>query len=286
MTDPFAGTPAEGADPAFLNQSIEDATKPNELVEFEGVVHVQNPTLEGVIQEDGRYWPTGTYIATPIKRHLDIIKLVFDLTGGEGFIAGGFARYCVSDKEDPIVPNDIDVFCGNEDAFNRIVARLKAHKDVKRKTKTEIETKFEYRMSTGFHKNFYSIQVIRPTQIMNMVSEGDYERILDNFDFTIAKVALINNQEDIIALAYEKFHEHDVGNKLVLTNIHCPISSMKRVIKYCNKGYHIESSELLKLFKDYENRTPEWKDLVTKGLSHTDMNKEERKTFLRTMYFD
>lgn len=281
MTDPFAGTPAEGADPAFLNQSIEDATKPNDLVfeDVEGETIVQNPTLEGVIDP-------GVYVDAMIVRHLDIIKLIFELSGGEGFISGGFARYCVSKNEDAIIPNDIDVFCRDEETFKRIESRMKSHPEMKRKGKTEIETKFEYRMSSGFHKNYYSIQVIKPTQIMNMVSDGDYARVLDNFDFTISKAAILNSSEDIFAVVHKDFHEHDAANKLVITNIHCPISSMKRVIKYCNKGYHIESSELLKLFKDYENRSPEWKDLVNKGLSHTDMSKEERKNFLRTMYFD
>ncbi len=226
------------------------------------------------------------YIEAPIIRHQDVIDLVFQLTGGEGFIAGGFARFCVSNNESPINPGDIDVFCVSQDVFDRIRAAFRAHPDCVRKSETSIETKFEFRMSTGWHRNAYAIQLIRPVQIFNMVSDGDVNRVLDNFDFTVSKCAILPSGK---AVAHADFYEHDKANELVITNIHCPISSMKRVIKYCNKGFRIENRELLKLFDDYENRAAEWKELVRAGLNADDLNswpEERREQFVQTMYFD
>jgi uncharacterized protein YfbU (UPF0304 family) len=226
------------------------------------------------------------YTERDITRGKELVDLVFELTGGEGFIAGGFARYCVSMRHEPVSPGDIDVFCGDEDAFDRIVARFRTHPKMVRKSATLIETKYEYRLQSGYHRNGYSIQLVKPTKILNMVSDGDYRRVLDNFDFTIAKCAVLPTGK---ALVHNDFDEHEGSNQLVITNIHCPISSAKRVIKYTRRGYDIQSKELLKLFDDFENRSPEWKDLVRRGLDEDAlalMDHEERQQFVQTMYLD
>lgn len=227
-----------------------------------------------------------SYNKTPILRCHDLVKIVFQLTGDEGFIAGGFARYCVSKADEPNVPGDIDVFCKDDDTYNRITERFKKNPSVVRKSASDIEVKYEYRIAEGYHKDCYNIQLIRPVSIFNMVADGDWPRILDNFDFTIAKCAIISSEE---AMVHEDFHDHDASGVLVVTNIHCPISSMKRAIKYCTKGFSIPSRELLKLFKDYESRPQDWKDLITLGLSTDDLNTldgEDRQNFVRAMYFD
>lgn len=231
----------------------------------------------------------GNYESTEVLRCADVIGLVFRLTGGEGFIAGGFARYCVSRNADPIVPADIDVFCGDEEAFDRIVTRIRSDKNTVRKSETRIETKFEYRFSSGYHKDAYAIQIIKPANIKNMVSDGDVRRVLDNFDFTIAKSAVL---PDGTALCHENFHRDDEHNALVITNIHCPISSAKRVVKYATKGYSVTSAELLKLFEDYETRSPEWKDAIRAGLRPEGSDAllgpsaTAHAAFIELMYFD
>lgn len=226
------------------------------------------------------------YVFKAVQRDKHIVDLIFKLTGGQGFIAGGFARYCLSNNNEPIIPNDIDIFCGDIATFESVSTLFKRHPDIVRKSDSEIETKYEYRVAFGYHKDAYSIQLIKPAEIKNMVSDGDFVRVLDNFDFTIAKCAVLPDGRGI---AHKDFDLHDSESKLVITNIHCPISSAKRVIKYCGKGFTVESKELLKLFRDYENRPQEWKDIVIAGLSGddlSDLTDEERKRFVRTMYFD
>jgi hypothetical protein len=229
---------------------------------------------------------SNNYISSTVTRCQDVIDLIFDLTGGEGFIAGGFARYCTSRKDSPVVPNDIDLFCGDAEAFERIVQRVRQHPSTVKKSESPIEIKYEYRLAQGFHKDSYTLQIIKPSAVLNMVADGDYTRVLENFDFTIAKCAILPTGE---AIVHANFHLHDEEDKLVITNIHCPISSMKRVLKYAKRGYSVESAELLKLFKDYETRSPEWKDLVSRGLSAADLaswSEEDRLKFTNAMYLD
>lgn len=223
------------------------------------------------------------YIETNINRCKDVVELVFGLTEKEGFIAGGFARYCLSINRNPILPNDIDIFCQSEEVYNRILNRFKDNDNLKQIHVSEIEVKFEYKLKSGFLKEVYNIQLIKPTEIMNMVSMGDYKKVLDNFDFTIAKCAIT---PDMKGFCHPDFYEHDGLNQLTITNIHCPISSLKRAMKYCKRGYSISSQELLKLFEDYEKRDQSWKDIVKMGLSNAEMDDDDRKKFIQTMYFD
>lgn len=174
-------------------------------------------------------------------------------------------------------------FCQTEEVYNRILNRFKDNNNLTQKHVSEIEVKFEYKLKSGFLKEVYNIQLIKPTEIMNMVSMGDYKKVLDNFDFTIAKCAIT---PELKGYCHPDFYEHDGLNKLAITNIHCPISSLKRAMKYCNRGYSISSQELLKLFEDYEKRDQSWKDIVKQGLSGLDMDDDDRKKFIQTMYFD
>jgi len=230
-----------------------------------------------------------SYVKGTPQRCQDIIKKVFEATGNFGFICGGFARYVMSPAENPVVPSDIDIYCETQEVYDAIVNNFSLHTAVKKKKETEIETKFSLILNSNdaFHKESLEIQLIKPVEIFNLVSKGTFETILDNFDFTIAKCAIIpGNNGGYECYQDSDFHDDELRRELVISNIHCPISSMKRVIKYCNRGYSIESKELLKLFIDYENRDPQWKEIIYNGLNSDTDDPEEHKRFLRTMYFD
>ena len=47
--------------------------------------------------------------------------------------------------------------------------------------------------------------------------------------------------------------------RIVIKNIHCPISSTYRIIKYTRRGYWVNTPEILKLFVDWEDRDDEYK---------------------------
>jgi len=232
-----------------------------------------------------------------IVRERDTVDLIFDLSGGQGMICGSFARYCMSTLDEPIVPGDIDLFCTDQKMHDFINDRFEKHPNMTVRSSSQIETKYEYSLQRGFYKRSLVIQLIHPIEIHNMVSVGPIETILDNFDFTVAKCGILPPLFNAVggtpvSFTHKDFFEHDLENKLVITNTHCPISSMKRVIKYTKRGYSITSKELLKLFKDYEDRGSKWKELITWGLSdEVDQDQESRGSakwndFIDHMYLD
>ncbi len=81
------------------------------------------------------------------------------------------------------------------------------------------------------------------------------EEVLNNFDFTIVRAAILN---PTTALVDEDFIADDKAFKLKLKNIHCPISSTMRCIKYSKKGYWLGLGESVKLFLDWNERGPEY----------------------------
>jgi hypothetical protein len=109
------------------------------------------------------------------------------------------------------------------------------------------------------------IQVIKPVIQGAIVTVGTMEEILNNFDFTIVRAGLVSPEQGI---ADSDFLEHDKAWKLVFKNIHCPISSTFRAIKYSKKGYWMGLSESVKLFLDWNERGEEYQakllDLIGK----------------------
>ena len=174
------------------------------------------------------------------------------------------------------------------DEFEDIRKAMHKEPKIKRRSESNMEIKFEYTLSTGFHTNVYKIQLIKPLNIDRMVSGGTIQDVLDNFDFTIAKSAIhVGALGGTVAVCHPDFHNHDLESKLVVTNIHCPISSMKRVIKYTQRGFKIENVELLKLFKDYEARPADWKALIDRGVNNPySLTNQELAAFTRGMYMD
>lgn len=224
------------------------------------------------------------FVPASVRRNQDVIDLVFDLTGGQGFICGGFARYALSPVDKPVVLGDIDVYCGTQEVFMSIADRFRCNPACKQRGASEIEVKYDFMIEDGYEKHSYSIQLIRPIAIFNMVSDGDWTNVLKHFDFTIAMCAILPNGK---AYKHSDFDHHEIEQRLVINNIHCPISSTMRVIKYTKRGYVISSQQLLLLFLDYESRSPEWKALVQSGFNDEfTRDPEAQKKFLQTVYLD
>ncbi len=221
-----------------------------------------------------------------IKRELDTVQLMQTLTKGKGFIAGGFARYCL-DPAEPLMAGDIDIFTRNEEEHAAILSSFTEHTLMQRTHESLIETKWDYKLKTGFKKESYSIQLINPVRIENMVGYGTIDEVLASFDFTIIKAAI--DLADLQTYTHEDFAFDNSVKELIIENIHCPISTMGRVVKYTKKGFSCPNKELLKLFSDYEKRTPEWKELIRRGLTSDDIRAEkdfDADKFIQAMYFD
>ena len=99
-------------------------------------------------------------------------------------------------------------------------------------------------------------QIIKPVIEGKIVTMGSVEEILGNFDFTITRAAILNPTTCFVD---EDFMEDENRHVLQLKNIHCPVSSLLRCLKYAKKGYWMRPSEALKLFNDWDDRGEDYK---------------------------
>jgi len=99
-------------------------------------------------------------------------------------------------------------------------------------------------------------QIIKPVIEGKIVTLGTEEEIINNFDFSIVRAAILSPTE---VLVDEDFEEDEKHHLLRLKNIHCPISSLLRCCKYARKGYFMRPAEALKLFNDWVDRGEEYR---------------------------
>lgn len=205
----------------------------------------------------------------------EIFSLCFDYRG-KLFLCGGWLRWFLNyhltnqmlvqadvrfpRKTETIPAKDVDLYCKDQDTFDGVKKIFRY--------KLRLNKAFESPNAITYARKanwlLPPIQLIKPLQQGKMVTMGTLREILSNFDFTIIRVGMDHDLLDQnSALIDVNFKEDELNHKLVVKNIHCPVSSLQRVIKYCKKGYTIRSKELIKFFIDWENRDSQYKkDLV------------------------
>ncbi|MCR4284528.1 MAG: hypothetical protein NUV97_00605 [archaeon] len=199
------------------------------------------------------------------------------------WICGGYARYCASLKVDPVPARDIDLFCENEScyplAYNELID-------------SGLEIEYENDLSVTFKipkdKNHLwrttpTMQIIKPVKESRIVSFGIPEVILENFDFTITRACIVSPTE---VLVDEHFIEDDLRNLIIIKNIHCPVSSMFRAIKYIRKGFFMSPVESIKLFQDWSSRSDEYRAQLLDYLMKIDIHKESGESTLSQKEID
>lgn len=174
------------------------------------------------------------------------------------FICGGYARYCASPKSDPVKPGDIDIYSENKKVFNYVNNLLVRKANLKIKKENNMAITFEHPKSGKFYY-MPPIQLIKPVIEGKVVAVGSKETILSNFDFTVIRAAIESPSD---ALVDKDFVHDETHGILRLKNIHCPVSSALRCMKYTKKGYWIRPLECMKLFADWMNREEKYRDKV------------------------
>lgn len=223
------------------------------------------------------------YKRLKIQRNLELIKKLFStIILDDGFICGGFGRVSVSSHTDPIPSGDIDIYCKNQEGFDRIALRLKEN------------GYFEHRSSETALTMHYSFKGSLPIQLIKPLNEGNVhlssenvESILDNFDFSIARVAitlvsLINDE----AIVDEDFEEDDKKKILNIKNIHCPIAQVYRVSKYIEKGFWCNIKNIIKIFDDWSNRDHSYKTKILETISKEEPSKEDIQELEKLLHID
>lgn len=219
------------------------------------------------------------------------ISLLWELAQKhQSMILGGYARYCLSQQSTPFFASDVDLFPQSDEGSTGLVEELKSI-GFKIKHENEISYSFSKRED---HDNprwrvCPNIQVIKPVIEGAIVTVGLMEDVLDNFDFTITRAGLVSPNTGI---ADSDFLVDENSHKLILKNIHCPISSLHRCIKYSKKGYFLPLTETVKLFLDWDERSDDYKDKLIemigkmKGVDGGEPKKEDVEELEKLMHVD
>lgn len=198
----------------------------------------------------------------PLRRGFYEVAELFALCQKAGAtICGGYARYCASPRPAAkiVIAGDADLFPHSEDASKVLLTDLLA---------MGFEVAHENHVSISLRATKDNIdklahiptpQIIKPVIEGKIVTLGTTEEILDNFDFTIVRAAIVSPTGCMVDDDFEADELHGV---LRLKNIHCPISSLLRCCKYARKGYFLRPAEALKLFADWTDRGEEYRNRI------------------------
>jgi hypothetical protein len=188
-------------------------------------------------------------------------------TTQEAFVCGGYVRWMCSNNYNPVLPGDIDIYCKDKEAYNILLKKFSSMNMIY--SENRIASMFSVDRKDHAHPLFAlpDIQLIKPMKIAKVVTQGTMEEILNSFDFTVIRLGLLS---DKVALADDDFYEHEGHKLLVIKNIHCPISSTFRFMKYFKKGYWAKLTEIVKLFIDWDGRDAKYRIEIMDFISRKD----------------
>lgn len=221
------------------------------------------------------------FINIAIIRDIDNVKDIFKkYILEDGFICGGYARYCCSALEKPVEAGDIDIYCKSEESFQSIKGRIISDGYIEdRSSETALTLK------KGDAK---ILQLIKPVISGAIVlSDSNVENILSNFDITVARVGITFDSLKLrLAIADDKFLIDDVMKRIRIKNIHCPIAQIYRVSKYMHKGYFLSMKECLKIFADWDDRGSSYKNKLLGFIEKSNPSKEEIDDLEKLLHID
>jgi len=206
-----------------------------------------------------RYKSQDGFVRVPIYRGFSEIEEFYSQVRLESsnkcVILGGYVRFMCSPHPRPARASDVDLYCPEQGDFEQMV---KFFSKMEMTIKHENDVSISYNNFEAGHPFFPcpEVQLIKPMAEGVIVTQGSLEEIISNFDFTVIRIGLLNN---IWALADADF-THDETNKLLrIKRIHCPVSSLYRVMKYRLKGYWPPSSLIVAILQDWNNRDEDYK---------------------------
>lgn len=230
----------------------------------------------------------GEYVEIPVLRGFTEIEWLHELIRGLGIICGGYARYCCSQRTDIAIPGDVDIFPKDNWSYLQLRTLLMIH-GFKIKHENDVSISYypyvaknaslrELRKAT-----LVPIQLIKPVAEGRILTFGLVEEILDNFDFTVTRAAILNKD---LVMVDKDFIQDDLDGVLILKHIHCPISSTIRCMKYAKKGFKLPVKEALKLFQDWMDRSLEYKQRIIDFFRSQDFTPVEAQSIYAMMKVD
>lgn len=216
----------------------------------------------------------------------EILNSIINKTKSDVFICGGYARWCASPKYKPVPAGDIDVYSQSTKAYKLLTLALFANEHLNVKNENEMAITLEHPSKGKFHY-MPPIQIIKPIKDGSIVAIGDKTTILSNFDFTVIRAAIESPAEVMVD---KDFLHDEEKNILRLKNIHCPVSSLLRCLKYVKKGYWLRPIEAAKLFVDWMGRDESYRLKIIEYIAKADagegLSKEQVDELERLMRID
>lgn len=201
------------------------------------------------------------FTTVQVRRGFTEIENLFNfLNQFDAFICGGYVRYMCSTAESVIKAGDCDIYFKTEEDYNKAKNILKNEYKLKKQHENDVSMTFN-KVLDPEHEFYGSpvIQLIKPVKEGAIVAVGTMETILENFDFTVIRCGLIDQN---MALVDADFEHDEPRHLLRLKNIHCPISSTLRCMKYAKKGYWLTPMQSIALFLDWDRRDDEYKTKI------------------------
>lgn len=168
-----------------------------------------------------------------MKNTLFNLQQLHNLIKAYGFIAGGACRASLNNEE----IKDFDIFCFSKESYEPLKAILADMYGDKR------ENELVYQVA--------NIQLIKPRESAFVKTYGQPIEVISKFDFTVARSYTLDGKT--FQWIDEEFEQDLISKNLRIKNIVCPISTLKRVIKYCKRGYFIKTRSIIQLFSHFKD---------------------------------
>jgi hypothetical protein len=196
---------------------------------------------------------------TVAREHEKLREIFAVLGNSKGFIAGGFARHCVSppilkSENLPSAYSDVDIFFETisdyAEAVSRIWGTLGLYYEKHYSRLSGVAAGIVKQTICGQEIRWRGmlLNLIEPRRGKKFVTGGRPEDVILDFDFTICGVALLSDSHGI---AVPHFREHENARILKFMKLGHPFRMLKRVCKYTAKGYSFDSEATRELFEHY-----------------------------------
>ncbi|MGD9725926.1 MAG: hypothetical protein AB7L09_03270 [Nitrospira sp.] len=166
--------------------------------------------------------------------HPSIGPLIRLLQEHECYIAGGYARWACSPRENSPLPKDIDIICPTEQRYEALRASFEANH------RKGLDTDFATTFRGPGHASGRDVQLLK-------LFRGDtIEACLDLIDFSVCRVAILGMDA---AVADHRFLIDELHSRLTvvnLSNASMPENTIFRLMNYARKGYDFTQEDVMK----------------------------------------
>lgn len=175
-----------------------------------------------------------------LKTHLQALLNI--ITPLNGWICGGLPAYLYltgvyhRSINSNIGFHDIDIFCQDQEAYDKITKEI----NLKMIPYLVQDKEWCLELSTS-----YKLQIIKPKQTRTL------QEHLETFDLSCSQFALTAIDELTLLKPTDKY--------IKVENIHNPHYTFYRLFKYAQRGWQIQSPELIKVFIAYKNSSDNYK---------------------------